>query len=249
MTRPVIGITSSQLVESASHGVFTRHMITKDYSDAVMAAGGLPIILPFYVDIAEDVFALVDGIILSGGSDLNPALFGETDIHPETYEIIPARDESELALARMAIERDKPLLGICRGIQVMNVALGGSLYQDVPSQFSDTVAHRQQKHEISADQPGHSVTVAPGSILEETYGSGSLPVNSFHHQAVNEVAPGMIATGWSEDGLIEAIEYAAAAFALGVQWHPELMFKKSALHLAPFAALVEASRKPAAVLS
>jgi putative glutamine amidotransferase len=248
MTRPVIGITSSQLVESASHGTFTRHSITKDYSDAVLATGGVPIILPFYVDTAEDVFALVDGIILSGGSDLDPALFGETDLHPETYDIIPERDESELGLARLAIERDKPLLGICRGIQVMNVALGGSLYQDVPSQFSDAVAHRQQKREITPDEPGHTVAAAAGSALERIYGSNLVLVNSFHHQAVKDVAPGMVATGWSEDGLIEAIEYPGSSFAIGVQWHPELMFKKSREHLAPFAALVKASRKPVVVL-
>jgi putative glutamine amidotransferase len=248
MSGPVIGITSSQFIEAASHGTFTRHSITKDYSDAIRAAGGVPIILPFYVDTAEDVFALVDGIILSGGSDLDPALFGETDIHPETYDIIPGRDESELSLARLAFERDKPLLGICRGIQVMNVALGGSLYQDVPSQFSDTLTHRQQKRAIPPEYPGHTVTVAAGSTLERVYGSSQIPVNSFHHQAVKDVASGLVATGWSEDGLIEVIEHPGSSFALGVQWHPELMFKTSRQHLAPFVALVEASRKPATAL-
>src|SRR5687768_6893803 len=144
MIRPVIGITSSQFIESASHGTFARHSLTRDYSDAVLAAGGVPIILPFYPDVVAEMFDLIDGIIISGGADLDPALFGETDIHPETYEIIPARDNAELELTQLAIASDKPLLGVCRGIQVLNVALGGTLYQDVPSQFSDTIAHRQQ---------------------------------------------------------------------------------------------------------
>ena len=248
MKRPVIGITASQFVETAGHGTFSRHSLTKDYSDAVHAAGGLPLILPFYADLAYDVGALLDGIILSGGSDLDPRLFGDADVHPATYDIIPARDAAELALARMAIERDLPVLGICRGIQTLNVALGGSLYQDVPTQFPESLAHRQQERAIPADLPGHTVTVAPGSLLERTYGSSSIAVNSFHHQAVKDIAPGLTATGWSEDGLIEAIESLSSTYVLGVQWHPELMYKRTSLHQTPFAALVEASLKPAAIL-
>jgi putative glutamine amidotransferase len=248
MTRPVIGITSSQFVETASHGTFTRHSLTVDYSDAVHAAGGLPIILPFNCELVADMFELVDGIIVSGGSDLDPALFGDTDIHPQTYDIIPERDAAELALARIAIYQDKPLLGICRGIQVVNVALGGTLYQDIASQFSDSVAHRQQALAIPAAEPGHTVTIAPGSLLAHVFGAGQVSVNSFHHQAVKDVAPGFVAIGWSEDGSIEAIERPASTFALGVQWHPELMFKRSPKQLAPFSALVEACLKPASIL-
>ena len=248
MKRPVIGITSSLLVETASHGTFTRHSLTVDYSDAIHAAGGVPIILPFNVELASEMFELVDGIIVSGGADLDPARFGDTEVHPQTYDIIPERDEAELALARMAIERDKPLLGICRGIQVMNVALGGTLYQDIASQFSDSVAHRQQTRAIPAAEPGHTVTVAQGSLLERIFGSGLISVNSFHHQAVKEIAPELAPTGWSDDGTIEAIEHPDARFALGVQWHPELMFKRSSQQLAPFTALVESCLKPAAII-
>jgi putative glutamine amidotransferase len=248
MARPVIGITSSQFVETASHGRFTRHSLTKDYSDAILAAGGTPIILPFYAELAVDTFELVDGIIVSGGADLDPALFGDVEIHPQTYDIIPERDDAELALARLAIARDKPLLGICRGIQVLNVAMGGSLYQDVPSQFSGSLDHRQQAREIPADEPGHTVSVAPGSLLESVFGSEPIPVNSFHHQAVRDLALNLVASGHSDDGVIEAIEHPGSQFALGVQWHPELMFKRSSQQLAPFTALVEACLKPAPVL-
>jgi putative glutamine amidotransferase len=248
MKRPVIGITSSQFVEVASHGTFTRHSLTKAYSDAVQAAGGIPIILPFFPDRVDDIFALVDGVIVSGGADLDPALFGDTEIHPATYNILPDRDDFELALTRLAITQDKPILGICRGIQVMNVALGGTLYQDVPEQFSDAIAHRQQDRQIPADEPGHAVSIAPGSLLEHVYGASSIPVNSFHHQAVKDVAPGLIATGWSEDGLIEAVEHPGVSFALGVQWHPEIMFERSRQHLAPFTAIVQACLRSAVVV-
>lgn len=247
MKRPVIGITSSQFVEKASHGTFIRHSLMVDYSDAVQAAGGIPIILPFNAGLAAEIFDLVDGIIVSGGSDLDPALFGDADTHPQTYDIIPERDEAELALARMAIERDKPILGICRGIQVVNVALGGTLYQDIASQFSATIAHRQQAREIPAAEPGHTVTVDPWSLLERVFGPGPVFVNSFHHQAVKDIAPELVANGWSEDGSIEAIERPGSTFALGVQWHPELMFKRSRQQLAPFSALVQACLKPAAI--
>lgn len=247
MKRPVIGITSSQLVETAGHGVFTRHSVTTAYSDAVRVAGGVPIILPFYPEIAMEMFDLVDGLIISGGADLDPTRFGEDEVHPETYDIIPDRDDAEIRLTRLAIEADKPLLGVCRGVQVLNVALGGSLYQDVPSQFSDSIGHRQHARNIAADQPGHMVTVAPGSLLERVFGARQLSVNSFHHQAVRDIAPELVATGWSDDGLVEAIERPRSTFALGLQWHPELMFGRSAKQLAPFTALVEATLKPVAI--
>ena len=191
------------------------------------------------------MIALVDGLILSGGSDLDPSRFGDTEVHPETYDIIPERDEAELILARMALERDIPVLGICRGIQVLNVAMGGSLYQDVASQYPTSLAHRQQEAQIPADEPGHSVTVLAGSLLERVYGAGPISVNSFHHQAVRDTAPGMVASGLADDGLIEAIELPSASFALGVQWHPELMFERSRPHLAVFSAVVQACLQPA----
>ena len=241
MDRPVIGITSSQFIDTASHGVFPRHSISKAYSEAVYKAGGTPVILPFFGDLAANMLDLIDGLILTGGADIDPARFGDDEVHPKTYDILPDRDEAEIELTRGALARDLPILGICRGIQVLNVAMGGTLYQDVPDQFSAEIEHRQHEEAIPADEAGHTVTVEPGSLLERTYGEESIPVNSFHHQAVKDVAPGLVATGASEDGLIEAVESPDRAFVLGVQWHPELMFARHERHVAPFAALVEAA--------
>jgi putative glutamine amidotransferase len=238
MRRPVIGITSSHLIDKASHGVFPRHALPTAYSAAVHRAGGVPVILPFIPEAAEQMLELIDGLILSGGSDLDPALFGDAEVHPQTYDILPDRDSAELALANGALARDMPILGICRGIQALNVAAGGTLYQDVPDQFSQEIRHRQHESEIPADQPGHTVTVQPGSLLERTYGAGPIPVNSFHHQAVKGIAPGLVVSGRSEDGLIEAIESTDHAFVLAVQWHPELMFARDSAHLAPFSSLI-----------
>jgi putative glutamine amidotransferase len=242
MHRPVIALSASQFVDHASHGTFVRHSLTAAYSEAVHKAGGIPIILPFIADIVEDALNFVDGLVLTGGSDFDPKLFGDTEIHPQTYEITPARDQAELLLARSAIERDIPLLGICRGIQAINIAFGGTLYQDVPTQYSSEIGHRQHEHGIEQHLPGHGVVAVPGSRLAATYGEAQILVNSFHHQAVKQVAPGWTVSGRSEDGLIEAIERPGALFALGVQWHPELMFASDNRHLRPFAALVDAAK-------
>ena len=243
MDRPVIGITSSQFIDTASHGVFPRHSISKAYSEAVHRAGGVPVILPFFGDLAASMLDLVDGLILTGGADIDPARFGDEEIHPKTYDILPDRDEAEIELTRGALSRDMPILGICRGVQVLNVAMGGTLYQDVPDQFSADIEHRQHEESIPADEPGHSVNVTAGSLLERTYGESPIGVNSFHHQAVKAVAPGLVASGASEDGLIEAIESPEHAFVLGVQWHPELMFARDDRHLSPFSALVAAAKE------
>lgn len=242
MHRPVIALTASQFVDQASHGTFNRHSLTQAYSEAVHAAGGIPVILPFIRDIVDETLGFVNGVILTGGSDLDPSRYGDADVHPATYDIIPARDETELALARAAIERDIPLLGICRGIQAINVAFGGTLIQDVPTQFDPAVGHRQHEQGIAPHEPGHTVKVEPGSRLEAVYGAGPIPVNSFHHQAVKDVAEGWMVSGRADDGLIEAIERPGTLFALGLQWHPELMFAADPLHLQPFSALVEAAR-------
>ena len=243
MQCPVIGITSSHFMDRASHGTFARHSVSKAYSDAVHRAGGLPIILPFIADHAPAMLDIVDGLILTGGADIDPARFGDTVLHPSTYDILPDRDEAELALTVGALERDIPVLGICRGVQVLNVAMGGTLYQDVPDQFRAELGHRQHEQGILADEPGHSVFVVAGSLLERTYGEGPIAVNSFHHQAVNRIAPGLVACGASEDGLIEALESPTHTFVIGVQWHPELMFARYERHLAPFSGLTAAAAR------
>jgi putative glutamine amidotransferase len=242
MRRPIIGISSSFFVDNASHGTFNRHSLTAAYSIGVERAGGTPVILPFLPDSVDAYLDLVDGLVLSGGSDFDPARFGDTEVHPATYDILPDRDEAEIRLVQGAVERKMPLLGICRGIQAIAVALGGTLIQDVPTQFSGEIGHRQQEHGIEPPEPGHSVEIAPGTRVAEMYGAGTTGVNSFHHQAVRQAPHGYVVSARSADGLIEAIESTDSCFVVGLQWHPEVMFEAHAEHLAPFEALVEAAR-------
>jgi putative glutamine amidotransferase len=224
--------------------------LTRNYIDAILAAGGLPILLPAQDDHADAILDLVDGLLLSGGSDLDPALYGDTDVHPRTYGIDPLRDRFEIDLARGAVARDIPLLCICRGIQVLNVALGGTLYQDIADQVGRTILHRQGEAEIDPAEPSHRVRLDGNSRLGSIYGVTSVDVNSFHHQVIRKVATPLVTVGESEDGLAEAVEMPDRSFVCGIQWHPEMMFERHPEHAAPFAAFVEAAsvaqRTPAA---
>ena len=235
--KPLIGITPSAVPYEADHGSFRRYASMTAYADAVTAAGGIPVILPF---LPGDVPALVDrldGIVLSGGADVAPSRFGDEVVHPDTYDVDPLRDEFELALVHEALAREKPVLAICRGIQVLNVALGGTLHQHVPDAFSGLV-HRQHQDGIPADRPGHEVVVAPGTALARTVGCERLPVNSFHHQGIKALAPDLVASAVGEDGLIEAVEHRTRPDVVGVQWHPELMATTSETQASLFRSFV-----------
>jgi putative glutamine amidotransferase len=219
------------------------------YLRSVLAAGGVPVILspllgPSYAPRALDG---VDGLLLSGGEDLDPAWYG-AEQSPFCYPPSRERDLFELALFAAARQRELPILGICRGIQLVNVGLGGSLHQDLPTERPGPVDHN-----VAAPRSArtHEVRLAPGSRAAAALGADRVGVNSFHHQAVLALAPALVASGWTEDGLIEAAETPAnAPWLLAVQWHPEEMHAE---HAAPerglFRALVEeAGRKAAAVL-
>ena len=235
--KPMIGISPSAVPYEADHGSFRRYASMTAYADAIAAAGGIPVVLPF---VPGDVPALVDrldGVVLSGGADISPSRFGDQDVHPDTYDVDPMRDEFELSLVHEALGREKPVLAICRGIQVLNVALGGTLHQHVPDAFSGLV-HRQHHANIPADQPGHEVIVTPGTALARTVGCERLPVNSFHHQGLKALATDLIATAVSEDGLVEAVEHRTRPNVLGVQWHPELMASTSVAQASLFRNLV-----------
>lgn len=222
--RPIIGITSGL---SDGGDYLTR----KRYADAVTLAGGIPVILPYMPDSAEEVLAHCRGLIFSGGGDVLPERYGLSEYDRSLlFEPSEERDAYELMLFRHAYDLDVPALGICRGIQVMNAALGGKIVYDIPG-------HRQK---APGNLPHHIVSVTPGSILHRTTGKLSLPVNSFHHQASAEPADGLIVSARSPDGSVEALEAVGKKFILGVQWHPEHMTgepEQSAL----FRALVGAS--------
>ncbi len=242
MTKPVIGITPSRSHDTVSSGTFDRYALATTYLDAVQAAGGIPIILPpqpaHHVDA---ILERIDGLLLSGGADIDPARYGDGTLHPETYGIDPLRDECEIALVHAALASDMPVLCICRGIQVLNVALGGTLYQHVPEQFPSSISHRQQEIGIPSSEPCHAVHAEPGSLLETMYGSRDIQTNSFHHQAINRLADPLCIEGRTADGLIEAVSLPGHAFVFGVQWHPEMMFQCHPEHLRPFAQLVAAA--------
>lgn len=240
--RPVIGITPSPQQDAFAHGDFYRFAMSDTYVRAVAAAGGIPVVLPPQTGIADDVLDRIDGLILSGGADVAPALYGDGAVHPDTYGVDGLRDAFELQLIAGARERDLPVFCICRGIQILNVALGGTLHQHLPEDVPSETEHRQQKAGIAKDDISHGVSPTPGGIVERIYGATRFGVNSFHHQAIKALAPGMTVEAVSDDGLVEAVSVPGQSFMLGVQWHPEMMFERHPEQLAPFRALVAAAK-------
>jgi putative glutamine amidotransferase len=230
------------MTEEQDYGTVTRHRVSADYSQAVLAAGGLPIILPPQDGTTEAILDLVDGLIFSGGADIDPALYGDTEVHPATYDIRAERDRFEIDLMNRAIERDLPVLCICRGIQVLNVALGGSLVQHIDDQVEASLTHRQQEAAIPANEPSHEVTLVEGSLTAQIFDAATVPVNSFHHQSIATPANRVQIEGVTSDGVVEAVSVPSCGFVLGVQWHPEMLFEAVPDQLKPFEALVEAAR-------
>lgn len=220
--KPIIGITSRTAPISSSN--LNYAMVQTSYVNAVLQAGGVPVVIPSDITPAgyESLFARMDGILISGGGDISLDYFaGEP--HKEIYGIEPMRDAIEIGLCRLAAEKGLPFLGICRGVQIMNVALGGTLYTHIPDQLPSELQH---------DYPGsdgvpartslaHAVVLEHGSSIAQLMGAEQLKVNSLHHQGVKDVAPGLSPVGRSSDGLVEALEMPGHPFAIGVQWHPE----------------------------
>ncbi len=212
-----------------------------DYVESVRLAGGEPWELVHAADPAEAVVRSCAGLLLTGGADVAPERYGEAR-HPTVTAVDAARDEYEIALVRAALDVDLPVLAICRGLQVMNVASGGSLVQDIPSQVGPAVPHQVSDPK---DAIAHDVSLVSGSRLAELMGraaaGGRLPVNSRHHQSVRRIASGYVVTAVAPDGVIEALERPASRFCVGVQWHPE-NFVESGTFLPLFAGLIAASR-------
>ena len=225
MSRPLIGITC--YVEPASRGDWKdvpSVVLPHDYVRQVEAAGGTILVIPPRADaddvVARDIVSRIDGLVIAGGADVDPDRYAAPERHPEVQEARHDRDAMEIALATAAAEADLPLLGICRGMQLLNVALGGTLIQHLP----DDLGHcDHRRHLGSFDNADHDVRLAPGSIAAEACGELLHTTKSHHHQAVDRLGDGLAATGWSVlDDLVEAIEVPDARWALGVQWHPEV---------------------------
>jgi putative glutamine amidotransferase len=212
--RPVIGITS--YVQRVSWGVWDLDaaLVPLVYARAVEEAGGRPLVVPPANDGVEETLDALDAVIFSGGEDIDPETYG-ADPHPETTGVSPERDRAELALLSAALERDMPVLAVCRGSQVLNVALGGDLVQHLP----EVVGDEKHKHTpgVFAD---HEVDVAAGSRLGRVLGERA-PVKSHHHQGYGRLGTGLEPVAWADDGTVEALEDPGRRFALGVLWHPE----------------------------
>ena len=215
--RPLIGLT----LDSEPPGGYAKlpwYALRENYCAAVVAAGGLPVLLPHEPDHAQSYIDRIGGLIVTGGAfDVDPALFGATERH-ETVATKERRTEFELAATHAALARDLPLLGICGGQQLLAVALGGTLIQHIPDEIEGALAHEQPN---PRDQPGHSVTITRGTLLHRICGTTELPVNSAHHQAAKTLGPDAIVNAVAPDGVIEGIEAPGRRFCLGVQWHPE----------------------------
>jgi putative glutamine amidotransferase len=213
-----------------------------DYVESVRLAGGEPIVLDLTAAGAPEQLAGADGLLLTGGGDVDPIHYDEPK-HETFSAAEPGRDEAELSLAREAMARRLPLLAICRGVQVLNVSAGGSLVQDIPSAISDAVDHRPA---VAAAEPAHHVTIAAGThlagLIAEDLLDDAAMVNSRHHQAVGRIAPGFVVNAVAPDGVVEGIEAPDQPFCLGVQWHPE-NFVASGDFKALFDGLVDAARE------
>jgi putative glutamine amidotransferase len=236
--KPIIGLTSAYVKHNEfMEGVYIHH----DYHKSIAANGGIPIILPYInTEIALETLTLCDGIILSGGEDVDPKFYVQ-DPHPNLGATIPERDLIEIAIAKYAIDNNIPLLAICRGVQILNVALGGTLIQDIPSQVGEPIQHVQK---IARSRDSHWVNISDDSKLINILGSDRVRVNSLHHQSIDKIGSDLRVVAQSSDGVVEAVEYIhSSRFTIGVQWHPESMASTNKMMNQLFQEFIKCSSK------
>lgn len=225
--RPIIGVTTQTLhsIDGIPEGLPQSVVMNQRYYVAVTLVGAAPILIPLLDDEPEAlraVYEVCDGILIPGGVDLDPEQFGEQP-HEKLGRIDPARDRVELQLTQWAVEDKRPLLGLCRGLQVINVALGGTLYQDLDAQYPNGIKHDYfPNFGFERDHLAHEVAVTKGSRLRHLVEKDRIAVNSMHHQGIKSLAPNLVASAVAPDGLIEAAESGNDHFLVGVQWHPEV---------------------------
>lgn len=215
--RPLIGVT----FDAQQPGGYSRYpwyALRENYCTSIINAGGIPIPLVHELDLVESYLSMIDGLLITGGGhDVDPALYGEKDVHP-TVNPSPRRTHFEIDIIQKALGKDLPVLGICGGEQVLNVALGGTLIQHIPDAIPDALEHMQPHCRYESS---HEIRIQEGTLLARIAGQETLVVNSVHHQAVKDPAPSVVVNAWAPDGVIEGIEAPAHTFCLGVQWHPE----------------------------
>jgi putative glutamine amidotransferase len=242
--KPYIGITSDLDTGQQKNSLYPgdpTHILRAFYTEAVIAGGGIPLLLPVSAqpDLIEAYVEMIEGLLIPGSaSDIDPSHYGELPL-PRLGPGNPERADFELAITRKALEKGIAILGICGGMQVLNVAFEGSLYQDIPSQLPEAIKHQQAAPGWYAT---HGVMLENGSLLSEIVGASSYRVNSFHHQAVKVVARGFQVTARADDGVIEGIEKPGNGFVLGVQWHPERMYQRDSKAKRLFETFVQAAK-------
>ena len=239
MNPPLIAVSTSVTVGEYPE----RAYVNAAYLKAIQAAGGVPVPMPPQLDAPAraEILKRVHGVLLTGGGDVDPARFGQTP-HPTTSLVSNARDSLEIDLTHWAVDTRVPLLAVCRGLQVLNVALGGSLYQDIPSEPGSPIDHSQSGKPRHI--PVHRVKVRDGSRLAEILGTVEVDVNSFHHQAIKRLGQRLADVAWAPDSIIEGIELVdGGQFVVGVQWHPEELTENDSAAFNLFAALVKRARQ------
>lgn len=242
---PVIGVTPDFNAGDRQEwgGKEPTYFLRARYVRAIEELGGVPVILPLVANPSARRRLLhgIDGLLLTGsGPDLSPGLYGERQQYKFPI-VAERRSDFELSLVRLALRNTIPTLAICGGMQTMNVACGGSLYQDIPAQVSDAIRHRQTP---PATQVSHSVSIATGSLLRRIVQRSRMQVNSSHHQSVKAVGPILMASAVAPDGIVEAIEHPTHRFFLGLQWHPEFLFERHLAHRRLFQAFLRAASRP-----
>jgi putative glutamine amidotransferase len=219
------------------YSAYPWYALRCNYTDAVARAGGIPLALPHHPELAGAFLDIIDALVITGGAfDVDPALYGEAGTIHDSVVLRAGRTAAEHAMLKGALARDMPVLGICGGEQLLAVALGGTLIQHIPDRHPGALAHEQKnpRHE-----PGHAVTIRPGTLLAQIVGAATMAVNSAHHQAVLDPGPGVVVNAEAPDGIIEGIEDPSRRFCLGVQWHPEFGIDPGDMRIVK--ALVEAA--------
>ena len=242
MNPPLIAVSTSVTIDKYPE----RAYVNASYLNAIQQAGGVPVPVPPQLapPARAEILKHVQGVLLTGGGDVDPARFGEAP-HPTTSEVSVARDTLEIDLTRWALGKRVPLLAVCRGLQVLNVVLGGSLYQDIPSEPGSPLDHSQTGLQGKARNiPTHQVKVRDGSRLAGILGALEVDVNSFHHQAIKRLGQGLADVAWAPDSIVEGVELVEdGQFAVGIQWHPEELVENDRAAFNLFAALVNRARE------